>query len=286
MAQGGTLIAPGTNTGLNIEKWSRTVQFATYQAMQFIPTIEEGDRPYSLLHDRKYARVAAATFSRTASGVDLTYVNPIGTPVTFLPAASVVPVAWAETFNSELDINLNSELVSNLEGALAESTEQTRLADVVALTKKISDTGVTAPMLRKAMARLAGNTNGYAMVGKKGGPTIYGGFHTNQYPNLANIPEVNSAEMRGDSENPYVRGIWAKGFGFSLWLNTVITQDANGWHKVLYVPSAFRIAWNTRTLIKRQDDELQNRLILYNNLAGGVLNDLRAIDVVTSESAE
>lgn len=286
MSVTGTPMTPGGTTGLNIEKWSRTVQFATYQAMQFIPTIDEGDRPYNLLHDRKWTRVASAVLGQSVDGTSLTYVSPIGTPVTFSPVGNHVPIAWSQNMESQLDINLDSETVSNLEGALAEATDQSQLVNVPTLTKHISDTGANANLLRRALARLASNTNGYAMVGQAGTPTIYGGFHTNQYPNLGNIPEVNNALMRGDSETPYVRGIWTKGFGIALWMSTVIYNDANGWHNVVYVPSAFRIAWNTRTLIKHQDFELQMRVILYNNVAGGVLNDLRAISVDTTESAE
>ncbi len=277
-----TTLVPGTHTGYDIDKWQRTVEGATYQKMVFIPTIDEGDRPLNLLHIRKHARVTGQELSQTAAGTSLTYAVLTGTPVTLAPTGSYIAVAWSENMESQIEFNLDSEARGELEQSLAELTETNQLANVNTATQTISGASVDATILRQAVGRLIGNTNGVAFPDGK--PMIHGVFSNTQYPALVAIPEVNSAEARGDSENPFVKGIWVRGFGFMLNISTVVEQDGSGWHNPLYVPSAFVIAWNVRTRLKRQDDELENRLILYNNVAGAVKHDLRVLDVITTAS--
>jgi hypothetical protein len=105
-----------------------------------------------------------------------------------------------------------------------------------------------------------------------------------QYPAVMNIPEFTEADVRGDSENPHVKGIVGKGNGVNLMISTVVLQDGNGWHNVVYVPMAFIAAWNARSRIKRQDFLLQNRIVAYNNSAFQVRHDLRAIALRTTAS--
>jgi hypothetical protein len=276
-------MVPGTTTGWNYEVFESTMEGATYQRMEFIPTIDEAMRLYYKLTIRKAQRVAGAVLAQTANGLDLTYVNPIGTAVTLSPVGSTVPMVWSENEDAETDFNLDRETAGEGEQALAELTESNALANVASLTNIIGQANVDAAMLRRGIGTLIGLTNGTAEPG--GTPAVHGIFSNVQYPNLVAIPEVNSAEARGDSENPYVRGIWVKGFGFNLHLSTVVYQDANGWHNCLYVPSAFVISWNVRSRVKRQDEELANRVILYNNVGSGVKHNDRAIDMRTTANA-
>ena len=276
------ILVPGTHTGWNIEKWQKVAESATYQKMVMVPVIDEGDRPYGLLHIRKHARVSSSVLSQTAEGSGLTYSTIIGTPITVTPAGNYVAAAWSENEDAQIDLNLDDEARGNIEQALAESTDQSVLTNIQSLTEIMSQASVDAPMLRKGLGRLIGNTNGVVMPDGK--PKIYGIFSHTQYPNLVNIPEVNNAEMRGDSENPYVKGIWVKGFGFLLLMTTVVANDANGWHNSLFIPSAFVVAWNVRSRLKRQDDELVNRIILYNNLGSAIKHNLRALALRTTAS--
>jgi hypothetical protein len=279
----GTVLVPGTQTGWNLETWERTFEVATYQKMVFIPVIDEAMRPYNLGHIRRATRVSGATVSSTSDGTGLTYVNPVGTVVTMTPVASTVPIAWSEPFDSRTETNVDSQASTASEGALAETTETAALLNIVSGTQIMSQASVDATMLRQGMGRLAMNTNGTFAAGE--GQTIYGIFSFTQQAALMAIPEVNSAEKRGDSENPYIRGIWTRGLGFVLLMSTVIAQDANGWHNGLFVPSAFAIAWNVRTLVKRQDIELQNRLIGFNDVATALKNDLRLIQLITTATS-
>lgn len=277
------VLVPGTHTGWNIQKWQRTVEGATYQKMVMVPLIDEGDRPYGVLNIRKHARASSTSLGQTAEGTSLTYSTIIGTPVTVTPAGNYVAVAWSENEDAQVDLNLDAEARSNIEQALAESSDQSVLANVPSLTQYMSAASVDGPMFRQAYGRLMGNTNGVAAPGSA--PQVYAIFSHTQYPELGTIPEFNSAEVRGDGENPYVKGIWMRGGGVSLSMSTVVTNDANGWHNVLFIPSAFVVAWNVRSKIKVQEYELQNRVILYNNFGSAIKHDLRAVGMRTTASA-
>lgn len=282
MAVAGTALTPGGTTGWNEQRWQKKFEPATYQRLKFIPTIDEGDRPFGLLNIRKHARVAGSTLSQSADGTGLTYLSIIGTPVTVTPVGSVVPVAWSRNEKVQVQANFDAEAAGNVEQALAELTDTGALLNVATLTQAISQADVDGPMLRRGFGQLMGNTNGKAEPG--GDQQVHGIFSHTQYPNLGNIPEFNQAELRGDSENPYVKGIWTRGGGMMLIMSTVIANDANGWHNCLYIPEAFVIAWNQRSEVVRDSQELQERVIGFNNVGSAVKHDLRAIDLRTTSN--
>jgi len=278
----GTVMNPSTTTGGNLESWRRKFEVATYQRMKFIPTIDEGDRPYGLAHHRKFARVTGGTVAQSSDGTGLTYLNILGTPVTVTPVGSAVPIAWSRNERAQIDISLGSEGRGNIEQSLAELTETAALANIQSATEGISVADVDGPTLRRAQANLYGNTNG---VVEPGSTTMYGIFSHTQLPNLQGIEEYNRADVRGDSENPYVKGVWTKGQGMMLLTTTVVAQDANGWHNALYVSSGFIMDWNERSTIVEDSAELQERLIAYNNVGSNVLNNPRIYYIRTTASA-
>lgn len=277
----GTVMNPSGTTGLNLEDWKRGVEEATYQKMVLIPVVDDyGGRIYNLGHVRKYQRVTGAVLAQGSDGTGLTYLNIIGTPVTITPVGSTVPIAYSENEDAQIDIDLSSDAKSELEGSLAELTETNVAANFGTGLQVLDQAGVDGPFLRAGLRLLAGNTNGKALPG---GPNqVYGFFSHREYPNLATIPEVNSAELRGDSENPYVKGIWVKGFGFLLLLSTVVYTAAGVVHNALFLKEALVTGWNRRTKIKTQEDELQNRLILYNNMGSAVQHDARMVVLRTA----
>lgn len=280
------ILTPSGTTGFNLQSWQRGFEEATYQKKVFIPTIDDyGLRPYGIGNVRKKRRMFGSTLPQSNDGASLTASNLADTAITLTPVGSYVMVQWSENEDAQIDANLDAEAQGDVEMALAESTETNVLANVQSLTQFMSQAGVDPTMLRQAMGRLVGNTNGVAMPGTPGAPEIYGIFTNRQMPNLVAIPEVNQANFRGDSENPYVKGIWVKGFGFTLMISTVIANDANGDHNCLYIASAFVIGWNVRSRIKRQDFELTNKLIAFNNVGSTVKHDLRAIGLRTTASA-
>jgi hypothetical protein len=204
------------------------------------------------------------------------------TPITLTPAGTYLMVQWSENEDAQIDFSLDAEARGQVEEAMAEASDQSALASVASGTQVLSAASVDGPMIRQAYGRLMGNTNGMATPGDS--PQVYGIFSHTQYPNLGTIPEFNSAEVRGDSENPYIKGIWMRGGGVMLLMTTVVTQDANGWHNCLYIPSAFAIAWNKKTELQSQKFELTHKVIAYNNFGTGIKHDLRLIDMRTTAS--
>lgn len=276
------VLTPGGTTGWNSQKWQKGFEAATYQRMKFIPVIDEGDRPYGLLNVRKHARVTGSTLGQSDTGTGLTYLTIIGTPITVTPVGSVVPVGWSENEDAQIDGNLDAESAGTIEQALAELTETTAVANIASLSQALSVADIDGPTLRRGYGQLMGNTNGLAEPG--GETQVYGLFSHTQYPNLGLIPEFNNAEIRGDSENPFVKGIWTKGGGIMLLMSTVVAQDGDGWHNCLFIPSAFVIAWNKRSKLIRGMSELRHEIVAYNNVGSNVKHDLRAIDMQTTNN--
>lgn len=277
------VMQPSTITGWNIQKWQRTFEDATYQKMVGIPLVDEGDRPLNQLNIRKHLRVSGSTLAQTAEGLTLTYSTLADTAATLSPVGSYVAAAWSENFEAQIDANLDSESRGNIEAALAELTDSNFLANFASLTNVISCLSVDGPTWRKAVGRLMGNTNGVAMPG--GGTKIHGVFSHTQYPAMCEIEEFNRADVRGGSETPYVSGLILKAGGVTVHFSTVITQDANGYENAVFIPSAFCVAWNVRSRLKRQDIELQNRIIAYNNVASGIKHNSRAIAIRATASS-
>ncbi len=276
------VITPANTTGFNRQSWLDGFDDATYQRMAFVPTISEyKGRLLNQGNVRKLARVGGLTLAQTDDGDTLTGSNPVGTPITLTPVGRYVRVDWSENEDAQLDVDLDSELADGIEQGLAETTEQAALALIVGLTQTMSQAAVDATMFRQAVGRLIGNMNGALQIGST---EVYAIFHNTQYPALMNIPEFTEADVRGDDENPHVKGIWGKGNGIKLMLSTVIASDANGWHNAIYVPMAFIAGWNARSRVKRQDYLLSNRIVAYNNSAFSVRHDLRAIALRTTAS--
>jgi hypothetical protein len=276
----GTIIVPGTQTGLNrtvySAKWFRT----TYQEQILVPIVEDAERLYGATVLRKEARVQGATLAQTSDGTGVTYVNPVGSPVTVSPVGYVVPIGWSENEDAQVDFNMDMIAGGASAKAMAELIEAATGANFQSATQIITNPTLDANTLRTATARLAANTNGYGLVG--GANTIYLFASTTQLVSLQGIPEVNHAQARGDSENPYVKGIWVKGFGMLANISTVVAQDANGYHNGIFLAEALTVRWNVRSRIKRQDYEYRNGYFGYANVGSAVVYDNRMVVVRTS----
>jgi len=280
----GTVVVPGTNTGFNLNTYKRGAEAATYQKMKFIPRIEDyGMRLYGTGNVRKWARMVGSTLGQTADGSGLTYSNFIATPVTVTAGGNYCAMAWSRNESAQVDIDLQSGGTGQIEQALAEMSDASVLVNVASNTQVLSQTGADAPGWRIVVGRLMTNTNGVVVPGED--RKIYAIFTTTQYPNVVAIPEFNNAQMRGDSENPYVKGIVSTAGGINVDFSTVVYQDANGWHCPVFIQEAYVVGWNVRTEVDFLQDELQFRLIAYNNLGSNVQHDLRAVDWRLTASA-
>lgn len=281
-----TTMVPGTHTGYNRTDYLDTVEAPTYQGMEFTNTIREYDGDINNQGNiRKHARSLGTTLGQTAPGTALTYNVTAGTPVTVDPVGRYNAAAWSANERAQVDFDLSSGLDEVLRKGLSETIDQAGLASVASLTQSISQASVDAAMWRQAVGRLMQNTNGQYGPGMGNGNEIRAIFSPTQYPNVMAIPEFNDADVRGDSENPRVKGIFTRGGGVNVRFSTVVTQDANGWHNPLYVLDTFIVGWNERIRGFEEQSELEIRLILFANLGFAVLHDLRGIDLRLTASA-
>jgi hypothetical protein len=278
------VLTPGTAAAhLNFEVWEEGFDGATYQRMQSIPRFSTIKRPYSLGHIRNAARLGGNTLASTAVGTGLLYQNPVGAEVTVTPSENYVAIAFSFGEQARTDITIETEFASELEQALSEASEESAMANFATLTQfRGNDVyNIEAGGLRNATSLLGRNTNGVFAVGDS---TIYGILDWSQHSHLMSIEEYTHADIRGDSENPNVKGMWSKGGGVMMMLSTVCTTDANGTHGCIWVPSAFAIGWNVRSRVYRQDEELQGRLIVANSFGSTVRHDLRAVGLRTDNT--
>lgn len=280
------VVVPGTHTQFNLNSYKRGAEGATYQKMKAIPKIEDyGMRLYGTGNVRKWARLTGSTLSSTSEGSGsgtLTYQTFVATPITISAGGNYVAIAWSENESAQIDIDLQSGGTGQLEQALAEASDVSMLANVASNTQIISQAAFDATGWRQAVGRLMQNTNGYAEVG--GGKRIYLLASPTQYPAISAIPDFNNAQYRGDSENPFVKGFFTTAGGVVADYTTAIYQDPNGWHNPVFIDEAYVIGWNKRTDITYLQDELQYRLIAYNNFGSNVQHDLRAVVIRTTAS--
>ena len=277
------VLVPGTHTGFNITTYTRKAAPATYQEMVFIPMIEDyGMKLGGTGTILKAARISSSVLSQTAEGDVLTASTLIDTPATLTAAGNYVMVAWSENEEKQIQVALDTLASGEVNRALAEGSDTIALANVASGTQSMSQAAVDMVGLNQALGRLGQNTNGEAAPGKA---QIYAVFTFTQLPALQGIPQYNSAEMRGDSENPYVKGVWMRGGGVLLNLSTAVAQDANGWHNPIFIREAFQIGWNTpRAKVESQRFNLQNKVITFNNFGSGIAHNLRFIDFRTTAS--
>jgi hypothetical protein len=273
------ILTPANTTQFNRQVWLDTIEQPTFQGTELLNTIRRfPGRILNQANIRKYGRVLGTVLAQNAEGTGLTGSDPTGTPVTITPVGRYVKCEWSENERAQVDVNLSNGLAPLMERGLSETLDQAGLAAVTSLTQIMSQAAVDAPFWRQAVGRLMTNTNGEYGPGK-GDAMIRAIFTTTQYPAVMGIDEFTHADVRGDGENPNVKGIFTKGGGINARFSTVVTQDANGWHCPLYVEDTFIAGWNAEIHSFEEQTELLFRIILSANMGVSVLHDARGIDM-------
>lgn len=278
----GSIVEPNGTTGFNRTAYAAGYERALYQRTILVNYVEEGERLMGGMVIRKAQRVAAATLAQSSDGTGIVYVNPVGTPVTVNPVGLIVPIGWSRNQQAQVDINMERLAGDSSADALSELVETNTAANFTSGTQVISNAIADAATLRAAQSLLTGNTNGGGLADPNRANRIYGFFSNTQMAPLMSIPEVNSAEMRGDSENPYVTGLWVKGFGMVLNISTVVALNANGYHNAVFLAQALTVRWNERPSAEQQTYEYRKGYYGYCNVGSAVVHDLRMVVVRTT----
>lgn len=278
------VLSPGGTTGFNRQTWMDTIEEPTFQQTEFLNTIRVyPGKIFTQATVRKGARALGTTLGQSATGDTLTSTDITGTAITITPVGRYVMVEYSANEKAQIDVDLGNFSAALIERGLAETLDQAGLALVSTLTQNLSQAGIDAAMWRQGVGRLINNSNGEYGPGQA--VPLRAIFSPTQYPNVMAIDEFTHADIRGDGENPQVKGIFTKGGGVNVRFSTVVAQDANGWHNPLYVEDAFIVGWNQRIQALEEVTELKYRVTCFANMGVSVLHDLRAIDLRSTASA-
>ena len=110
------------------------------------------------------------------------------------------------------------------------------------LSVSVSDTNLTAALIRNALGQLRTNAQREYRTGKVGGAILR--VHPSQQQHLYGIAEINNAELRGDSDNPNVSGLLVKAWGADVDISANITSNGGERWNMLFIKQAFGLVYN------------------------------------------
>lgn len=271
----------GTGRNLVYQSWANTIEVPAYEKMIMIPTLDEMGRPYGTQNIRYWDTLTAQTVASTAgTGTALDIAGMTmnsGTPtsLTYTTSAVYVGVGVNKDVQSAVEVDLDPGIRENVEGCMADACDGVITALVNNLTDGIGDgaTPGSAADVRKLVWQLRIESPA-VMVGER---EIIACLHPGAGDGLTSAPEFMNAEVRGDAENPWVRGIFVKAFGTRFKFTTKMpTANGVGGEGAIYVPEAFAVGWNNRpTMLPPQQNGITTYHIGYANLGGRVKWDSR-----------
>ena len=275
----------GSSTGIGrnlvYSSWAKTVEVPAYEKMIMIPTLDEAGRPYGTQNIRYWDTLTATTKASTAgtsTALDITGMTiNAGTPtvLTYTTTAVYVAVGINRDLSDAVEVDLDPGARQNVEQCLADGCEAVITALVSNLTAGVGDAATvgSAADVRKLVWQLR-IASPAVVVGER---EIVACLHPGAGDGLTSANEFMNAEVRGDAENPWVRGIFVKAFGTLFKFTTKMpTANGNGGEGAIYVPETFAVGWNQRpTMLAPQTSGLATFHIGYANLGGRVKWDSR-----------
>ena len=272
-----------TGTTLSKQTWQETIEGAVYDRMRFLPKTVERPRGFAQGNVRKMGTVSGQTLASTSDGTNMTLDSMSPTVTTLVPAWYICAHAYSDALGWVTGDGLSEAAANNVEDSLAAYIETNFLAYVATLTNYLGGSAydTDAPGWRSAVAALLNNGKVMAEPGKK---TIYGLLNALQFDDAMSVPEITSAEQRGDGQNPNVSGVISKGYGVNIDFSTLLYADANGSHGCVWVPSAFGYFYNSRPKGETQRYLKQSRVFADAHVGFNVIQNARAIDFRTKTS--
>jgi hypothetical protein len=258
-----------TTRGVNLKftDWVAGIRVPVYEKMTGIPKMEDVGRPYGSKKIRYWDTLSTTTLAATTNGDkgDLTWNS--GTPgvTTITPSGLYIAVSYPENEQDYVETGMDPGIRENIELALAEGCDQLGMVQFSSLTNGIGDASYapTASDVRKLTTQLSIATP----AARVGDVALYAVVHPGASEGLQNTADFTSAEIRGDAENPQVRGTFTKANGV-LWSFTtkVPTGNGNGGEGAIFAPGCFVVGWNQKPMIRSEIDGLAHCHIGYANL--------------------
>lgn len=264
-----------TTRGVNLKftDFAAGLQVPVYEKMVGIPMMEDVGRPYGAKKIRYLDTLTARALAETSNGDkgDLTWNSGIPQVVTVTPSGLYIAVSWPENEQNYVEARLDPAVAANIEAAMAEGCDALAMVAFSSITLGWGDADSvpTAPDVRKVVAQLGVATPAARL---SDGVALYAVVHPGAQEGLQNTADFTNAEIRGDAENPQVKGFFTKANGV-LWNFTtkVPTTNGNGGEGAIFAKSCFVIGWNQKPMVLRERDGLATCLIGYANLGATVM---------------
>lgn len=272
-----------TGTGRNIvyQSWANTIEVPAYEKMTMIPTLDEGGRPYGTANIRYWDTLTATTVLSTAgtgTAHDLTHLTMnTGTPsvLTYTTTKVYCVVGYNDDEQDAVEVGLDGGIRQNIEQCMADGCDGIITALASNLTNGYGDNATQGSVEDcKLLAWQMRIGSAAVLIGDR---TIHACLHPGAGNGLTKSSDWTNAEIRGDSENPVVRGVFLKANGILFRFTTKMpTANGNGGEGAIYVPEAFAVGWNQKPTMEKQRSGLATFHIGSANLGGRVKWDSRA----------
>lgn len=274
-------------TNILEETWENEIIPAAVEEMRIVNNFRESTvtgKFGDVLNISKLPSVSASTLASSATGITLTSTDPTALNVTVAPTFAYAAIYFPQNTLTDLlrEASLRKAFRTQLAAALATKID----VDGGTLAASVSGTAggaaehLTKPTMLDAMGTLAANVKNLWQPGKK---NMHLCFHPGEIKYVLSIPEITAANVRGDAQNPNVKGFVWDAWGMNLAESGNVYSSAGVNHNLLHVPEAFAIAYNQRPkFLETQFDELQVRMITFTSYGVVEVFDEYALDFQTA----
>ena len=289
MALSGSVVNTGDFTNHLETVWSPRIFLDTTEEMAVgNKFLSNGDLEIEKVASGLYIRkVAAKTTNQVAGTIELdsgtmTFETDAETAVlvspTFRYAASAITKQVETRYMAfpKYDKAMRQQFLRSLAADI--DTECTGLGDN--LSQTVSDTNLSAPLIRQAVGLLKTNAQRVFKIGKV---TAVLRIHSSQAQHLYGIPEITNANLRGDKANPNVTGMLVEAWGCDVDITGNITSSGGNRHNMLFVKEAFALGYNAEPkLAPPQDNGLATLIMAFADCGAAELYDAYAVDIQTA----
>jgi hypothetical protein len=290
MALTGTVISTSTFTNFLETRWSPRMLLDTSEEMLIANKFMSGsdldvEKVGNLLYIRK---VATKTTNKVAGSValDITSVTMEGdteVAVSLSPQFAYCAATITEQVKQRLMAYPAFEKA--VRSQFLRSMSATIDADAGGLASELSngvtDTNVGAALIRNALGTLRANAQREYKTGKVGSAVLR--LHHSQQQHLYGIPEINNAELRGDSDNPNVTGLLVKAWGCDVDISGNIESDGGNRQNMLFIKQAFALVYNAEPqLVAPQATGIATFIGGFCDYAVGEIYDSYGVKILTA----
>lgn len=256
----------GTEAANWIEQhWDPEIGITTYEeAVGYSKYKVAPEKPGKQWNFRKLANITTTSPADTVvlgGTTALTYSSNTEAVVTATPSTRYCAVQVNQNILWRMQSDPEAAFRKGVDMSLAQKIDNVAMALFSGLTT--SSVGGVASNISKSIILEAHRKLAVAgkMYFKPGVTPVSCIISANQVDQLGNIGDFMSAQIRGDSANPTVRGWLFDVMGIKFYETGNLTADGNGTHGALFVDDTFGIAWNQMPTVKLQNIELVDRII-------------------------